>query len=116
MKVNTYTSYKLEVRLPMPIESGCFVDIEIPDRLIFDEQLTDIQVYGIFGYQRSVKFSIIGAKRLIRLQDACISYREASSPAVIIISNLKNPPAAMWTGSFTVTIRDIENNPIAKTI
>lgn len=54
LMVNAYATYKLEVNLPMPLESGCIVDIEIPKNVVFDQELTWIEVYGIFGYQRKV--------------------------------------------------------------
>lgn len=104
--VNSYATYTLTVNLPMPLETGCILMIDIPLDVTFDEKLTDVQVYGIFGYQRKVQFSLSGDYRKLRIDDACLEYREESNPAVIIITQLKNPRAVMPTGSFILSITD----------
>lgn len=57
-QVSLHTEIELKAFFPMPLDTGCRVKIVIPKSVGFDEQLTEVSAFGIFGYVRNAQFIV----------------------------------------------------------
>lgn len=112
-RVSTHTQYELKAWFSMPLDVGCRVQIVIPESVGFDEKLTSVSAFGIFGYVRDSQFILDAANRTIEiLGSTCQFYESNQNPAVIRLQNLINPRTASPSESFKIIVRDASNNPI----
>ena len=73
--INQKTTFLLSVESPLPLNRGCQVDLYIPKPLFIGADLVDIKIGGMFGSLRQATYSIDATNNLIKIDQACLSYR-----------------------------------------
>jgi hypothetical protein len=74
-EVSKQTAVELALILPVPLDAGCFVEVTAPKLLSMD-QVTQVQVFGIFGQQRDVSFTINTDSNSLVINNACVTHRD----------------------------------------
>ena len=109
------SDFLLELQLPVPLEEGCKIELTIPAPLGIGPELTSVEVGGQFGAVKEALLTIDASQNMIKIQNACESYRQNVAKATFKIRNLVNPGYVMTSESFYLEFSDVNGNPIAKT-
>jgi hypothetical protein len=78
-------------------------------------ELTTVEVGGQFGPVVEAIFTIDASRNMIKIVNACASYRQNVAKATFNIKNLTNPGYVVTSDSFAFEFSDIDSNAIAKT-
>jgi len=59
--------------LPVPIQSGCIINIALPfpEYDLTNNDISDVQGYGLFGALRSLSYQIDTVLNAIKITNAC---------------------------------------------
>ena len=109
------SDFLLELQLPVPLEEGCQIELTIPAPLEIGPELTAIDVGGQFGSVREASITFDASLNIIKIRNACLSYRQNAAKATFKIRNLVNPGYVMTSESFYLEFSDANGNQIAKT-
>ena len=114
-KVLEKSELLLDFDMPLPLESGCKITVQLPSEFTeVYQQVSQIQVYGMFGFIRNLPFTV-KALSIIEIRDACLSYIENHIEAKIRIKSVINPNAVRDTESFRIEVHDSSGNLLAQT-
>ena len=61
--------------MPVPLEEGCQIELVIPGPLRIGPELTTVEVGGQFGPVVEAIFTIDASRNMIKIVNACSSYR-----------------------------------------
>lgn len=105
----------LDFAMPVPLETGCLIYIQIPaDFTRLYQEMTDVQVYGMFGFIRSLPFAV-QANNMVEIRDACTSYTENQLWAKVRIRSVVNPSSVRETSQFVIKVQNSSRKVIAQT-
>ena len=63
--VTAQSIFTFEAILPVPLNSGCLIDLSIPKQLPIGPEMNTVIVKGIFGKQRETKYTIDAEKNVV---------------------------------------------------
>lgn len=98
--------------MPVPVDEGCIVVVQIPASLGFDK-LNFVELSGMFGLKKKFPYTIDAANRKIRVENACVRWQENTAQAQITIGLLKNPAYVSKHDSFEVSVFDFNEFKIS---
>ena len=73
--INSLSTFLIELTVPLPLDAGCQIDVFIPKPLVIGESLTRVMISGMFGSLREADITIDASRNLIKIDNACMSYR-----------------------------------------
>ena len=79
--INKLTDFELTVELPLPLNADCKIDLFIPEPLAIGADFEHVKVGGMFGPLRDATFTVDATRNLIKIDRACLSYRQNAAPA-----------------------------------
>ena len=59
----------------MPLNSGCQIDLYIPEPLVIGPELTRVVISGMFGSLRDAEITLDASSNVIKIDGACQTYR-----------------------------------------
>ena len=99
--VQTLTTFLVSFKVPVPVQAGCIVTIQLPDDFkLVAGNVIRIQGRGIFGKTTPLNFGLDESSRIIKITDQCETYSSANMKTEIEITQLRNPYLARTTKSF----------------
>jgi len=113
--VQEYTQYTINFDIPVPLLTGCLIDIIFPPQIILDSSLTSSQGSSFFGAERDLVGFMDTAGNLFEVTDGCPTYMRNNLPAQVTLSLIPNPFYEMTTTDvFSIYIYDESRNPICE--
>ena len=113
--VQEFSTFYLSFKVPVPVQEGCTVLIQLPDDFILRAgDLTRVQGWGIFGRKTDLSFGIDESSRIIKIVDQCAYYSGANTAAELEIEQFKNPKLVRTTKSFFIQVMDQNNQGVAE--
>ena len=110
--INQKTEFILSVELPLPLNRGCQIELYIPQPLFIGADLLDITIGGLFGSLRQATFTVDATRNLVKIDRACLSYRQNAIPATFELKSFINPGYVITSDSFYIEIMDKDGNKI----
>lgn len=101
--------------MPLPLDAGCQIDLFIPKPLVIGESLTRVMISGMFGSLREADITLDASRNLIKIDNACMSYRQNVAKASFELQSLINPGYVISSDSFYIEIADVNGNQIVRT-
>jgi len=77
--------------------------------------LTRVMISGMFGSLREADITLDASRNLIKIDNACMSYRQNVAKASFELQSLINPGYVITSDSFYIEIADVNGNQIVRT-
>jgi hypothetical protein len=113
--VQESTVFRLQFKIPVPLNSGCIMDITFPsDFTLNGAELTTVRGLGLFGGARTLSGSLNVGNNTYTITDGCTTYVSANIFAIIDFNSIKNPDSIKPTSSVQVFVKDSSQFSVAQ--
>lgn len=107
--------FRLQFKIPVPVNSGCIIDITFPsDFSLSGADLTTVQGFGLFGGARTLTGSLNVGNNTYTITDGCTSYVSQDIIGILDFNSIQNPFSVQPTGSVQVYVKDSSQFSIAQ--
>ncbi|CDW75779.1 UNKNOWN [Stylonychia lemnae] len=110
--VQELSNFRLEFQSPVPLNAGTIVSVVFPVQFSFEQRLTEVQGFGLFGSIKSLTFSSDNLS--VKITSGIDSYKAAAVPGVLIFKQIRNPFEVKASDSFSIFLTDANGFQIAQ--